>query len=67
MTPALLTYRDLAKILRIHPGTLRAWVARKTVPHTKIGRAVRFTEAQVAEMIRTHEVQPVRVWGGNGR
>jgi len=51
----LYTDQDLAKILKIHPGTLRNWRCEKKIPFTRIGRAIRYTEAQVREIM-----QPVK-------
>lgn len=38
----LLTYDQLAELLQISPGTLRNWVSQQFIPHTKVGRNVRF-------------------------
>ena len=48
----LYTDRDLAKILKIHPGTLRNWRGEKRIPFTRIGGAIRYTEDQVREIMR---------------
>jgi excisionase family DNA binding protein len=40
----LLTYTDAAKILSLHPASVRRLVAEGKLSHCKVGRAVRFTE-----------------------
>ena len=55
----LLTYEEVAKILRMHPQTLRQWVSMKKFPHLKIGANVRFTQAMIDEYINSTLVDPV--------
>lgn len=54
----LLTYEDVASILRIHPQTLRQWVSLKKFPHLKIGSNVRFTMEMVDQYIKSTLVEP---------
>lgn len=54
----LLTYEEVAKILRMHPQTLRQWVSEKKFPHLKIGANVRFTQAMIDGYIKTCLVDP---------
>lgn len=48
---ALLTYKELAHILKLSPQTLRMWVSSKKIPCIKLGAAVRFSRAQVNDLI----------------
>jgi len=48
----LYTDQELATILKVHPGTLRNWRIQKKIPFTRIGGAVRYTEAQVREIMQ---------------
>jgi len=49
----LLTYEEVANILRLHPQTLRQWVSNGKFPHLKIGVTVRFTRAMIDQYIRS--------------
>ena len=42
------TYREAAKILRVGESTLRRWVSKGAVPCHRLGRSVRFTDADLA-------------------
>lgn len=56
--PAYLTLDDLAARF----GVSREWVRRRCrtgeFPHLRIGSAIRFTEAHVAQIEKAHEVTP---------
>jgi len=52
----LLTYEEVAEILRMHPQTLRQWVSLKKFPHLKIGANVRFTQAMIDQYIKSRLV-----------
>ncbi len=54
----LLTYEEVATILRIHPQTLRQWVSSKKFPHLKIGSNVRFTLEMIDQYIKSTLVEP---------
>ena len=49
----LLTYEEVASILRLHPQTLRQWVSNGKFPHLKIGVTVRFTRAMIDQYIQS--------------
>jgi excisionase family DNA binding protein len=51
----LLTVRELAARLRLHPKTLYAFVARGSIPHIRIGRRVLFSAEQVQIWLRARE------------
>jgi nitrogen PTS system EIIA component len=45
--PALITCRQLATVLRLHPRTLWRWAREGTVPHVRLGGTVRFRQAAI--------------------
>jgi excisionase family DNA binding protein len=47
----LLTIAELAAYLNVSTGWVRAGVLNRTLPHTKIGRGVRFTPVQVQQIV----------------
>ncbi len=61
----LLTYEDVAEILRVHPQTLRQWVSMKKFPHLKIGANVRFTQAMIDKYIKSTLVDPSLIVSSN--
>ena len=53
----LLTYSDVAKLLKLSPATLRVWVMQKRIPHIKCGGyAVRFRESDIEKFIESQIV-----------
>lgn len=54
----LLNIDQAAEVLNIPAGTLRHKVSARAVPHTRIGRHVRFTAEDIAEIIAAGK-QPV--------
>jgi excisionase family DNA binding protein len=40
---------ELAQILQVKPTTIYTWVRQGRIPHTRIGRLVRFTLAQISK------------------
>jgi excisionase family DNA binding protein len=54
-----LTYAEAAVVTGIKVGTLYALVARKRIPHTRLGRRlVRFPAAQLQKWLTEHLVLP---------
>lgn len=52
-----ITYADAAAYLGIKVGTLRSMVARKQVPHIRLGgKLVRFDVAELDAWIKQHSV-----------
>ncbi len=47
----LLTVSELAAFLAVQEQTLRAWCARKEIPHGRIGREIRFDRDQVQDWL----------------
>ena len=50
--PRLLTYRDVAARLGLHPVTVMKMVSRRQIAFYKIGRTVRFHVAHVEDYLR---------------
>jgi excisionase family DNA binding protein len=50
----LLTYDEAAKLLRLHPVTLRRLVSQRRIPFVKIGRSVRFVLEDLIQWIKDH-------------
>lgn len=55
-TEAKLTHGDLAQRLSMPLSTVVELRKREGWPHVRVGRAVRFTEEMVAEIIASHTV-----------
>ena len=54
MTAPLRTHADLAEILNLPLSTVIELRKREGWPCVRLGRAVRFTDAQIAEIITSH-------------
>ncbi|HQO02615.1 MAG TPA: helix-turn-helix domain-containing protein [Spirochaetota bacterium] len=52
----LLTYDDVANILKMSPATLRVWVMQKRIPFIKLGRSVRFSSTAIQKYIESHTI-----------
>lgn len=63
----LSTPDDLAQVLRISARQVTRRAATGEFPHLRLGRAFRFTDDHVAQIIATHEVaaarEPESPWG----
>jgi excisionase family DNA binding protein len=49
--PKLLTPQQIADYLGVKPSTIYQWTHQGFIPHVKLGRLVRFREADVAKWI----------------
>jgi excisionase family DNA binding protein len=47
----LLTVSEVAQLLQVKPSTVYTWVREGKIPHTKIGRLIRFTLDQIKKII----------------
>jgi excisionase family DNA binding protein len=65
-TTTLLTMAEAATHLRVPENWLRKKVSAGAVPCTRIGRHVRFTVAQVEEIIVGGEQRPLSVTSSSG-
>jgi excisionase family DNA binding protein len=52
----LLTARELADILNVSANTVLDWAQEGRLPYFKLGRAVRFSQAEVAEWLLAQRV-----------
>jgi excisionase family DNA binding protein len=50
--PALMTARQLAEYLQLDEKTIRKWTSDGTVPHKKLGSAVRYPKSEIEEAIK---------------
>lgn len=57
----LYTIGEAAKLLRVPEGWLRKRVSAHAVPHTRLGKHVRFTAEQLREITAKAELEPVSV------
>lgn len=55
MIAQLYSVTEAAEVLDVPVSWLRSMVAARAVPHTRLGRHVRFTEAHLAEIIAAGE------------
>lgn len=58
--PRLHRPEEIAKALGCSTWWVKDRARRGLIPHTRVGRAYRFTAAHLAEIIRLHEERPVR-------
>ncbi len=54
----LLTIPEAAALLGVKAQTLYLWVSQKRVPHRKIGRLVRFMDADLEEFVGRQKQEP---------
>ena len=53
-----LTVADVADSLRVHPQTVRAWIARGDLGAIRIGRTVRVRQADFQDMLERARIPP---------
>jgi len=47
----LLTARDVAQLLNVHPGSIYRWAEQGILPAVKVGRVVRFHPEEVRKLL----------------
>jgi excisionase family DNA binding protein len=52
----LLTVTELSPLLSITPGAIYMLIARRQIPHLKIGRRIRFDPAQIEAWLQNQKV-----------
>ena len=57
---------QVAAMLRLSVATIRRWVMSEFIPYRKIGRAVRFSEAELREWAQGMSVTPPESRAGQG-
>ena len=54
---ALITVQDAAKFLAVSTSTLYGWVWQRRIPFVKVGRALRFEQAELQKFIQANRFQ----------
>lgn len=55
----LMTMEELCRKLGgVKPWTIRAWVSRRKIPFTKVGRLTRYPESRINDWIRENTQDP---------
>lgn len=47
---------DVASMLKVTPRTIQRWCRERRVPHVRVGRGIRFTAEQLAEIEAMYRV-----------
>lgn len=50
--------QDVARRLKVTPRTVQRWCRERRVPHIRVGRGIRFTAQQLAEIEAAYRVEP---------
>lgn len=54
----LYTVEQVAEILKVHPVTVRKWIAARQIPFYKLsGKAVRISDRQIETYLKKREVR----------
>ena len=59
-TPEVFTIVEAARLLRVPEGWLRKKVTAGAVPHTRLGKHVRFTASHLTQILADGEPAPCR-------
>lgn len=59
VSDSLWTVKDVARFLRLEPGTVRAMAKRGDLPAVKVGRVWRFSPAQIQTWLKQKYPAPV--------
>lgn len=59
MIERLLTLKEAAAILQIHPDTVRKWIKEGRIPYTRVGRVLRFRESLLEQWINRRTVPAI--------
>ena len=63
----LLTIREVAALLKVHPNTVRNLIKAGTIPAARVGRQWRFVEAELVAWIRSGYPDAARTQPGASR
>ena len=58
MTPDLLTVKEVAAILRVHPNAVYDLARNRQIQYVRIGGRIRFPRVAVEEFLRSNTVSP---------
>ncbi len=61
VVPRLMTVEQLASYLNVPTAWVRKGILSRTLPYTKLSESVRFTPAQVTQILAEGENPPLRV------
>jgi excisionase family DNA binding protein len=50
--PTYLTVPQLAKLLAVAPTTIYTWISKRGIPVVRLGAAIRFNPARIAEWLK---------------
>lgn len=67
VVPRLYTIAEAAKVLRVPEGWLRKKVSAGVVPHTRLGKHVRFTDEHLDRIVAAGEQEPATPQQGGGQ
>lgn len=48
----LLTFAEVRELLQVKPSTLYSWCAKGIIPHLRVGRLLRFSQADLEQWLR---------------
>jgi excisionase family DNA binding protein len=51
--------RTAAALLSVRESTLREWVRQRKIPHRRLGRAIRFSDADLEAIVAASAVVPM--------
>lgn len=54
--PRTHTINDVARILNVHPMTIRSWLSQGKMPHHRFGDLYKFTDEDIAEYMDSTKV-----------
>jgi len=57
-TPQLMTVKEVAELLGITDRAVYGRVARKEIPHIKLGNLLRFNRAEILAWLKDNSVKP---------
>lgn len=61
MSDRLLTLEEVCRKLGgVRPWTIRAWVSRRKIPYTKVGRLTRYPESRIDDWIKSNTFGPLQ-------
>ncbi len=59
--PMLVSVEDLAKILSVSKSLVYKWIDKKSIPHYRFDKAIRFDLAQIRDWLQSKSVNSITV------